>query len=130
MAIKPTRRDVLNTAPIDPAVAQLLNSQERRQAESHLSPGDRKKKARQLKKDAERKARKVSWDIREDIKSRIQEKAHELKTSQSQVANLYLWIGIQAMRTGKIDIMELLRTSRSPQFDSNIEVPKNDKDLF
>ncbi len=127
MAKKPERLSVISDQPIDPAVASILNTQSQRQADAHLPAKERKRKARERAKAAERAPRRVSWDIREDIKAEVQKQAASKQIPESQLAGLLLWYGLQAWFKGEIILNPYLKTSRSPRYIFTLEIPEKFK---
>jgi hypothetical protein len=110
---------------IDPAVADILSGFEQRQADAHLSPKERSKKAREREKMRRRKERRATYDLPKKIKERIAEIANQHQVPISQVAALLLSHGLNALDSGELNLDDYKDTqpSSSPRYETNLILP-------
>ena len=121
MAEEPRRRQT-----IDPTVADILDSQQRRQAETHLSPKERKKKVREREKIQERRQKRVTYDLPPAIRQQITDTATKHSVPASQIAALLLQHGLGALDRGEIDLDAHKKPSKSPRYDWNLVIKSED----
>ena len=69
--------DLKRRQTLDPAVAGILATHEQRQADVHLPPKERRKKAREREKMRRRQPGRATYDLPKKLKDRIAEIADE-----------------------------------------------------
>lgn len=84
--------------------------------------------SRKKRRQEERKARSVRYDLDPELKQTIADLAAEYGVPQSQVASLLMEHGLDALRNGEIDVARYLKPSRSPLFDFTLDVEKFKED--
>lgn len=84
--------------------------------------------SKRQKRQEERKARSVRYDLDPELKQTIADLAAEYGVPQSQVAALLMEHGLDALRRGDIDLVQYLRPSRSPLFDYTLDIEKFKED--
>jgi hypothetical protein len=78
--------------------------------------------SKRQKRQEDRKARSVRYDLEPELKQTIADLAAEYGVPQSQIASLLMEHGLEALRSGEIDIASYLRPSRSPLFDYTLDI--------
>ena len=108
---------------LDPAVADLLNGMEHRQAESALPRKEREKRARERAKIQARRDQRATYDLPPEIRERFKELSEQLRVPASQVVTLALARFLKEYEAGGIDLSQYKRPSKSPRYDWNLEFP-------
>ena len=111
---------------LDPAVADLLDNMQERQADRQLTKGERRKKARQQEKDRERKAEGTRFqiDLPKGIKALTLALADREHLPASQIIALALVRFLEDVDAGRVDLSEYKRPSKSPRYDWTLEIPE------
>jgi hypothetical protein len=78
--------------------------------------------SKRQKRQEARKARSVRYDLDPELKQTIADLAAEYGVPQSQIASLLMEHGLEALRSGEIDIAGYLKPSRSPLFDYTLDL--------
>ncbi len=129
MIDKNERRKVISRQAIDPAVAQLIHGQDKRQAEMQLPARERQRKAKQRRKDQERLARRVNWEIPISLKVQINKIAESESIPTSQVVALLILLGIQDIAAGRIRVFDFKEPNpNSPRYRFQLSLPLGNDD--
>jgi hypothetical protein len=88
----------------------------------HMTPGERKRIER------DEKRIRLYADVSPEIRSSIIELAKPKRVSLSSLTALMVAVGLQAVQSGKLDIDNYLRPSKTPRFDYEIDVDAWKKD--
>lgn len=112
---------------LDPAVADLLDGMERRQAESHLPRQEREKKARERAKIQARREQRATYDLPPALRQRVKALAEEQRVPASQLVTLALSRFLRAYDQGEIDLGLYKQPSRSPRYDWNLVLDEADR---
>ena len=106
---------------LDPAVAGILATHEQRQADVHLPPKERRKKAREREKMRRRQPGRATYDLPKKLKDRIAEIADDHQVPISQVAAVLLSYGLKALEQGEIELDNYKKEpSLSPRYEYNL----------
>lgn len=108
---------------LDPAVADLLNGMEQRQAEAALPRKEREKRARERAKIQARREQRATYDLPPEIRERFKDLSDQLRVPASQVVTLALARFLKDYEAGEIDLGQYKRPSKSPRYDWNLEFP-------
>jgi hypothetical protein len=118
---------------LDPAVADIMDSYQQRQAEASLPPAERRKKKREREKmQRERQkararlARRVNWDLPPTLKHEIVALAETHRVPASQLAALLLHQGLLQLKAGEVELEGRKQSSASPRYDANLALPEWD----
>jgi len=103
---------------LDPAVASVLQQGSRRQREMHMRRSDRKKTIREREKAAARRGRRALYDLPEELILRVKKLAGEYRTSASQIAGLGLYMLLERVKTGEIDLNNHLVPIDNPRYEN------------
>jgi hypothetical protein len=104
---------------LDPAVAAVIGTGERRQQMRSMAPAQRSR----ARRDAARN--KVTLDLRDETEAAVDAIAQQLGCPVSQVAELLICTGLQAIADGQLDLNTLrLRPSRSPRYEWLLDLPE------
>jgi hypothetical protein len=109
---------------LDPAVADLINDMEQKQAESMLPRREREKKSRERAKIEARRDQRVTYDLPPAVRQRIKDLAEELRLPASQLVSLALVRFLKAYEAESIDLSPYLQSSASPRYDWNLVLPE------
>jgi hypothetical protein len=105
---------------IDPAVAALLQDDQRRERRRKMKPAERHK----ADKDSGRS--RGYYDIPPVVAEELRRIAAEEESSVSSVAGYFLHYAIQHYHQGEIDLAPHKRPSRSPRYLFIVQVPASD----
>ena len=105
---------------LDPAVADLLQGMEKKQAESQLPRKQREKLARERAKIQSRRAQRATYDLPPALRERIRLLAEAERLPASQLVTLALARFLQAFDAGQIDLASYKQPSASPRYDWNL----------
>lgn len=113
---------------LDPAVAATLGAGERRRADQQLSKPERKSKAKERKKAADRRGRRALYDLPPELIDAVQQLAEpesgDYVTTASQIAALALTRLINQVADGEISIREFLSpVASSPRYSHTVDLP-------
>jgi hypothetical protein len=108
---------------LDPSVASLLDDMEGHRAEAQLPRKVREKKARERAKIQARRAHRATFDLPPALRQQVMNLAEEQRVPASQLVTLALLRFFEEYNTGKIDLIQYKRPSRSPKYDWNLELP-------
>jgi hypothetical protein len=108
---------------LDPAVADLLNGMEKRQAETQLPRRQREKLAKERAKIQARRPQRATYDLPPAVRQIIKEMAEDEGVPASQLVTLALLRFLQDFETGIIKLGEMKQPSRSPRYDWNLVFP-------
>lgn len=109
---------------LDPAVADLINDMEQKQAESMLPRREREKKSRERAKIEARRDQRATYDLPPAVRQRVKDLAEELRLPASQLVTLALVRFLKAYEAETIDLSPYLRSSASPRYDWNLILPE------
>jgi hypothetical protein len=109
---------------LDPAVADLINDMEQKQAESMLPRREREKKARERAKIEARRDQRATYDLPPAVRKRVKGLAEELRLPASQLVTLALVRFLKAYEAESIDLSPYLQSSASPRYDWNLVLPE------
>ena len=110
---------------LDPAVADLLNGMEKRQAESQLPRRQREKLAKERAKIQARRPQRATYDLPPAVRNLVRDIAEEEGVPASQLATLALLRFLQEYQTGKLSLGDFKQPSRSPRYDWNLIFPQD-----
>lgn len=105
---------------LDPAVADLLQGMEKKQAESQLPRRQREKLARERAKIQARRDQRATYDLPPALRERIRLLAEDERLPASQLVTLALARFVQAFDSGEIDLSLYKQPSASPRYDWNL----------
>jgi len=105
---------------LDPAVADLLQGMEKKQAESQLPRKQREKLARERAKIKSRREQRATYDLPPTLRERIRLLAEAERLPASQLVTLALARFLQAFDAGEIDLSSYKQPSASPRYDWNL----------
>jgi hypothetical protein len=106
---------------IDPAVADLLQAGQRRQAERELPVADRRKLLKERQKIAARN--RLTIDLPQALVDRVAALAQRQGCPQSQLIHAMMLFALVAIDAGDFALDELPRTpSRSPRYEWNLDL--------
>lgn len=105
---------------LDPAVADLLQGMEKKQAESQLPRKQREKLARERAKIQSRREQRATYDLPPALRERIRLLAEAERLPASQLVTLALARFLQAFDAGQIDLSPYKQPSASPRYDWNL----------
>jgi hypothetical protein len=108
---------------LDPAVADLLNGMEKRQAESQLPRRQREKLAKERAKIQARRPQRATYDLPPTVRNLVRELAEEEGVPASQLVTLALLRFLQEYQSGQVRLGEFKHPSRSPRYDWNLVFP-------
>lgn len=108
---------------LDPAVADLINDMDQKQADSMLPRRDREKKLRERAKIQARRAARATYDLPPSIRNRMKELSEELRLPASQLVTLALIRFLHDYETDTIDLSVYKQPSASPRYDWNLVLP-------
>ena len=120
----PTQR----RSAIDPAVADLLGSMERKADDRALPLNERKRKKKEREK--ARARNRVMLDLPPVIEAQIKELAIKHECPISQIAALLIWQGLKDLEAGQLNPGIYKKPSRSPRYSWNLvffEKSRNDE---
>ena len=109
---------------LDPAVADLINDMEQKQAESMLPRREREKKSRERAKIEARRDQRATYDLPPAVRKQVKDLAEELRLPASQLVTLALVRFLKAYEAGTIDLSSYLHSSASPRYDWNLVLPE------
>ena len=109
---------------LDPAVADLLNGMQQRQAESQLPRKERERLGRERAKIQSRREQRATYDLPPDLRESIRELSEELRIPASQLVTLALARFMNEYRANAIDLGKYKQPSRSPRYDWNLIFPE------
>ncbi len=109
---------------LDPAVADLINDMEQKQAESMLPRREREKKTRERAKIQARREQRATYDLPPAVRARIMELSEELRLPASQLVTLALVRFLKEYDAEKIDLSPYKQSSASPRYDWNLVLPE------
>ena len=109
---------------LDPAVADLINDMEQKQAESMLPRREREKKSRERAKIEARRDQRATYDLPPAVRKRVKDLAEELRLPASQLVTLALVRFLKAYEAENIDLSPYLQSSASPRYDWNLVLPE------
>lgn len=107
---------------IDPSVAELMESMQKKIAAAQLPKRKREKLARERAKIVARRDQRVTYDIPRLLKEKMREMAEEHNLPASQLVTLALIRFIEDMENRRIDLEALKEPSRSPRYDWNLKL--------
>lgn len=105
---------------LDPAVADLLQGMEKKQAEAQLPRKQREKKARERAKIQARRDQRATYDLPPALRERIRQLAESERLPASQLVTLALARFLQAFDAGHVDLAPYKQPSASPRYDWNL----------
>ena len=106
---------------LSPDVDAILGGGERRQRERHLSPAQKRERARQAARV------RMTFDVPDWLKDELLRVADTEHTTASSVAAYLIARGIRALRRGEMRLPKI--PSESPRFDFLVEVEEGDAGL-
>jgi len=109
---------------LDPAVADLINDMEQKQAESMLPRREREKKSRERAKIEARRDQRATYDLPPAVRKQVKDLAEELRLPASQLVTLALVRFLKGYEAGTIDLSPYLHSSASPRYDWNLVLPE------
>jgi hypothetical protein len=109
---------------LDPAVADLIDEMEQKQAESMLPRREREKKSRERAKIEARREQRATYDLPPAVRKRVKDLAEELRLPASQLVTLALVRFLKAYEAETIDLSPYLQSSASPRYDWNLVLPE------
>ena len=115
---KMERRTVL-----DPAVADLLNGMQQRQAESQLPRKERERLGKERAKIQSRRDQRATYDLPPVLREEIRLLSEDLRIPASQLVTLALARFLKEFNSGSIDLGKYKQPSRSPRYDWNLIFP-------
>jgi hypothetical protein len=124
----PKDSPVQRRSVIDPAVAELLETMDKKASERSLPRDDRFRKVREREK--ARARNRVMLDLPQEIEKRIKALAVKHECTSSQIAALLIWQGIKDLENGLLNPSAYKKPSRSPRYTWNLvfmEKFQNDK---
>lgn len=112
---------------LDPAIAATLSLGERRQAERGMSKTERKSAKRERAKAEARKGKRALYDLHPVMIEDVQTLAKEYETSASQIAKLAIWLFLNAVKDGEVEIRAYrVLANKNPKYPYVIELPENE----
>jgi hypothetical protein len=108
---------------LDPAVADLINDMEHKQAESMLPRKEREKKTRERAKIQARRDQRATYDLPPALRARMKDLAEELRLPASQLVTLALARFLKDYDANSIDLTIYKQPSASPRYDWNLIFP-------
>ncbi len=111
------RRNVL-----DPAVADLLDGMQQRQAEAQLPRREREKKARERARIKARREQRATFDLPPGLRIQVMELAEQERIPASQLVTLALVRLLDDLESGRLDLAPYKQPSRSPRYDWNLVI--------
>lgn len=112
---------------IDPAVAAAISGGERRQAERGMSKTERKSVKRERAKAEARRGARALYDLPPAMIEAVHALAKEYETSASQIAKLAIWMFLNAVRDGDVEILVYrVLANKNPKYPYVIEIPENE----
>lgn len=112
---------------LDPAIAATLSQGERRQAERGMNKAERKSAKRERAKAEARRGARALYDLAPTMIEAVQTLAREYETSASQIAKLAIWMFLNAVRDGEVDIRAYrVLANKNPKYPYVIELPENE----
>lgn len=118
------KRPLQRRAILDPAVADLLEGMEKKQAELQLPRRQREKLARERAKIQARRDQRATYDLPPALRERIKDLAEAERLPASQLVTLALARFVQAFDSGQIDLSPFKQPSASPRYDWNLVFPE------
>ncbi len=109
---------------LDPAVADLINDMEQKQAESMLPRREREKKSRERAKIQARRDQRATYDLPPAVRASIMDLSEELRLPASQLVTLALARFLKDYAAGSIDLSAYKQPSASPRYDWNLVLPE------
>lgn len=110
---------------LDPAVADLLNGMQQRQAESQLPRKERERLGRERAKIQSRREQRATYDLPPVLREEIRELAEDLRLPASQLVTLALARFMKDYNESLIDLSKYKQPSRSPRYDWNLIFPED-----
>ena len=107
----------LHRRPLDPAVADLLDGMERKQAESQLPKREREKKAKERKRAEARYPSRLNVDLPPRVKALVKALAARERVPESQLVALACARLLAAIDAGEVDLTDYKRPTKSPKYD-------------
>ena len=108
---------------LDPAVADLLEGMQQRQAEAQMPKRERERLARSRAKIQARRDQRATYDLPPAIREGIRVLAEELHLPASQLATLALARFLIDYQNGSVELAQYKQPSRSPRYDWNLIFP-------
>ena len=105
---------------LDPAVADLLTNMEQKQAISHLSRSERRKKNREQEKITARREQRATYDLPPSLRQEVKNLAEKERLPASQLVTLALLRFLNDLEEGEVDLRDYKEPSRSPRYDWNL----------
>ena len=113
----------LRRTTLDPAVADLLQGMQQRQAEAQMPKRERERLARERAKIQARRDQRATYDLPPAIREGIRVLAEELHLPASQLATLALARFLIDYQNGLVELAQYKQPSRSPRYDWNLIFP-------
>jgi hypothetical protein len=114
----PKDNPIQRRSAIDPAVAELLGTMERKADERSLSLDDRRRRKKEREK--ARARNRVMLDLPQEIEVRIKDLAEMHECPISQIAALLIWQGLKDLDSGLLNPGAYKKPSRSPRYTWNL----------
>lgn len=114
----PKDSPIQRRSAIDPAVAELLGTMERKASERSLSLDDRRRKKKEREKAKARN--RVMLDLPQEIEVRIKDLAEKHECPISQIGALLIWQGLKDLDSGLLNPGVYKKSSRSPRYTWNL----------
>lgn len=112
---------------LDPAVADILNGMEQRQAESQMPRKQREKLAKERKRAKERAPSRLNVDLPPRIKSLIKALAARERVPESQLVALACARLLSDIDEGRVKLIDHKRPTKSPKYDWVLEIDPDDE---
>jgi hypothetical protein len=98
---------------------------DKRQAERSMPSASRKKVKRERAKAEARKGNRALYDLPQEMIKAVQKVAAENETSASQIAKLAIWMFLNAVRDGDVDVRAYrVIANKNPKYNYAIELPE------
>ena len=114
----PKDSPIQRRSAIDPAVAELLGTMERKASERSLPREDRRRKKKEREK--ARARNRVMLDLPQEIEARLKDLAIKHECPISQIAALLIWQGVKDLENGLLNPSVYKKASRSPRYTWNL----------
>ena len=110
---------------LDPAVAAAIGNGTQRQNERSMPTVSRKKMKRERAKAEARKGNRALYDLPHEMIDAVQQVAADYETSASQIAKLALWMFLNAVKDGDVDVrVYRVIANKNPKYNYAIELPE------
>ncbi len=107
---------------LDPAVADVMESMQKKILNAQLPRKKREQLARERAKIEARRDSRTTYDLPPELREAVRTLAEEQGVPASQLASLALIRFMEDVAAGKVDLDSMKEPSRSPRYDWNLKL--------